>query len=136
MTADREEPVELPAIGIVGCGLMGSGIAEVFARAGCVVLVHEDDATAAARGRDRIAPSLRQAVSSGKQGTDGFGRSDTRPALRRHFRADAESIIVAALAQPAAGSSIGWDAVVQVARRYRLDDDPYFPHQADCGGEA
>ena len=63
-------------------------------------------------------------------------RSDTRPALRRHLRVDAESIIVAALAQLASGSSISWDAVVQAVRRYRLDDDPYFPHQADCGGEA
>jgi pyruvate dehydrogenase E1 component len=30
-------------------------------------------------------------------GTDGFGRSDTREALRRHFEIDAESIVVAAL---------------------------------------
>lgn len=58
--------MELPAIGVVGCGLMGSGIAEVFARAGCTVLVHEADATAAARGRDGIAASLRRAVSSAK----------------------------------------------------------------------
>jgi pyruvate dehydrogenase E1 component len=32
-------------------------------------------------------------------GTDGFGRSDTRPALRRHFEVDAECIALAALAQ-------------------------------------
>ena len=31
-------------------------------------------------------------------GTDGFGLSDTRPAVRRHFNVDAESITVAALA--------------------------------------
>jgi pyruvate dehydrogenase E1 component len=30
-------------------------------------------------------------------GTDGFGMSDTRPALRRHFEVDAESICIAAL---------------------------------------
>ena len=30
-------------------------------------------------------------------GTDGFGLSDTRPATRRHFAVDAESITVAAL---------------------------------------
>jgi pyruvate dehydrogenase E1 component len=30
-------------------------------------------------------------------GTDGFGRSDTREALRRHFEVDAESIVIAAL---------------------------------------
>jgi pyruvate dehydrogenase E1 component len=32
-------------------------------------------------------------------GTDGYGRSDTRKALRRHFEVDAESIVVAALAE-------------------------------------
>ena len=30
-------------------------------------------------------------------GTDGFGMSDTRAALRRHFEIDAESIAIAAL---------------------------------------
>merc|ERR1712190_660338 len=30
-------------------------------------------------------------------GTDGFGRSDTRPALRRFFEIDKESVVVAAL---------------------------------------
>jgi len=32
-------------------------------------------------------------------GTDGFGRSETRAALRRHFEVDAECITVAALLQ-------------------------------------
>jgi len=53
-------------IGVVGCGLMGSGIAEVFARAGYPVLVHEIDARAAAAGRARIGASLSRAVRSGK----------------------------------------------------------------------
>ena len=30
-------------------------------------------------------------------GTDGFGRSDTRAALRRHFEVDAAAIVEAAL---------------------------------------
>ena len=91
------------------------------------------------RGGARTRPHRRITSASRlveQEGTDGFGRSDTRPTLRRHFRVDAESIIVAALAQLAAGSSIGWDAVVQAALRYRLDDDAYFPHRADCRGEA
>ncbi len=32
-------------------------------------------------------------------GTDGFGRSDTRAALRRHFQTDAEHITLAALTE-------------------------------------
>ncbi len=55
-----------PAVGIVGCGLMGSGIAEVFARAGRTVLVHEIDEAAAARGRARVEASFERAVGKGK----------------------------------------------------------------------
>jgi 3-hydroxybutyryl-CoA dehydrogenase len=33
----------MKAVGVVGCGLMGSGIAEVAARAGCTVAVVESD---------------------------------------------------------------------------------------------
>jgi 3-hydroxybutyryl-CoA dehydrogenase len=53
-------------LGVVGCGLMGSGIAEVLARAGRDVVVVETDETAAARGRARIETSLSRAVRSGK----------------------------------------------------------------------
>ncbi|MBM3685095.1 MAG: 3-hydroxybutyryl-CoA dehydrogenase [Actinobacteria bacterium] len=53
-------------VGVVGCGLMGSGIAEVCARAGLAVVVHEIDVAAAERGRDRITSSLERAVTAGK----------------------------------------------------------------------
>jgi len=58
--------VTQPTVGVIGCGLMGSGIAEVFARAGRLVLVHEVDEAAAARGRARVESSLERAVSKGK----------------------------------------------------------------------
>ncbi len=53
-------------IGIVGCGLMGSGIAEVCAKAGADVVVLERDADALAAGRARIERSLSRAVAAGK----------------------------------------------------------------------
>jgi 3-hydroxybutyryl-CoA dehydrogenase len=53
-------------VGVVGCGLMGSGIAEVCARAGYATIVREIDAELLARGRQRIEQSLATAVERGK----------------------------------------------------------------------
>jgi len=53
-------------IGVVGCGLMGSGIAEVSARAGANVVVVEQDAAALERGLERVEKSLLRAVTSSK----------------------------------------------------------------------
>jgi 3-hydroxybutyryl-CoA dehydrogenase len=53
-------------IGVVGCGLMGSGIAEIAARAGADVVVVERDAESLAAGQARIERSLTRAVSGGK----------------------------------------------------------------------
>ena len=53
-------------VGVVGCGLMGSGIAEVCARAGLDVLVREVSAEAAEAGRSRLITSLDRGLSSGK----------------------------------------------------------------------
>lgn len=53
-------------IGVVGCGLMGSGIAEIAARAGAGVIVIERDESAVADGVTRIERSLSRASSAGK----------------------------------------------------------------------
>ena len=53
-------------VGVVGCGLMGSGIAEVCARAGVDVVVREIDQDAVAAGRARIEASLARAHARGK----------------------------------------------------------------------
>jgi 3-hydroxybutyryl-CoA dehydrogenase len=53
-------------VGVVGCGLMGSGIAEVCARMGSDVVVVESDEISAKAGRARIEASLDNAVRRGK----------------------------------------------------------------------
>ncbi|HNE89178.1 MAG TPA: pyruvate dehydrogenase (acetyl-transferring), homodimeric type, partial [Actinomycetota bacterium] len=62
-------------------------------------------------------------------GTDGWGLSDTRGALRRHFLVDAESITVQALALLARQGKIDPAAVATAAAQYHLDD----PGAADAG---
>ncbi|MDG2261802.1 MAG: 3-hydroxybutyryl-CoA dehydrogenase [Actinomycetota bacterium] len=53
-------------VGVVGCGLMGSGIAEVCARAGADVVVVEASEDAKVAGATRIEKSLDRGVRSGK----------------------------------------------------------------------
>jgi 3-hydroxybutyryl-CoA dehydrogenase len=60
------ETQEIHRVGVVGCGLMGSGIAEVCARAGLTVSVAELDGDALSRGRQRIEQSLKRAAKAGK----------------------------------------------------------------------
>ncbi|NRN64157.1 3-hydroxybutyryl-CoA dehydrogenase 3-hydroxyacyl-CoA dehydrogenase [Kibdelosporangium sp. 4NS15] len=57
---------EIRRVGVIGCGLMGSGIAEVCARAGLDVKVTEASADALAAGRGRIEKSLDRGVRNGK----------------------------------------------------------------------
>lgn len=53
-------------VGVAGCGLMGSGIAEVAARAGFDVLVSEVDEGALEGGKSRIVKSMGRAVEKEK----------------------------------------------------------------------
>jgi pyruvate dehydrogenase E1 component len=55
-------------------------------------------------------------------GTDGFGMSDTRHALRRHFHVDAESVAVAALRQLARRGDVPASVPADAARKYAIDD--------------
>jgi 3-hydroxybutyryl-CoA dehydrogenase len=58
--------VNIERVGVVGGGLMGSGIAEVCARAGSHVIVHEINGRAADAARARVESSLDRAVEKGK----------------------------------------------------------------------
>lgn len=62
--------VSVERVGVVGCGLMGSGIAEVCARAGLDVVVAEADHDALEAGRRRVERSLDRAVKASKLGAE------------------------------------------------------------------
>jgi 3-hydroxybutyryl-CoA dehydrogenase len=58
--------VPITRVGVVGCGLMGSGIAEVCARAGLDVMVREANAAAMEAGQKRLIGSLDRALGANK----------------------------------------------------------------------
>ena len=60
-------------------------------------------------------------------GTDGFGRSDTRSALRRFFEVDRHSIAVAALDGLSRKGALSRDTLAQAIERYGIDTDAPAP---------
>jgi pyruvate dehydrogenase E1 component len=68
-------------------------------------------------------------------GTDGWGRSDTRHALRRHFHVDAESIAVATLRQLAAQGKVPAHVPAEAAKKYAIDDVTAAP-VGETGGDS
>jgi pyruvate dehydrogenase E1 component len=67
---------------------------------------------------DQIAPWVPGDWSS--LGTDGYGRSDTRVALRRHFGVDAESVVLATLTELARRGEVKADAPARAVEKYSL----------------
>ncbi len=70
--------------------------------------------------QDQISPWVPNAFHS--LGTDGFGLSDTRGALRRHFKVDAESITVATLAELAKAGEVKESVIQEAIDKYRIFD--------------
>lgn len=75
-------------VGVVGAGLMGSGIAEVCARNGCDVVSYEITEQALAAGRERIEGSLGRALSKSKLTEDEY----TSALGRIRFTTDIEEL--------------------------------------------
>jgi pyruvate dehydrogenase E1 component len=70
--------------------------------------------------QDQIAPWVEQEFVS--LGTDGFGLSDTRGALRRHFKVDAESIVIATLAELAKAGEVKQSVVQAAIDKYQINN--------------
>ncbi|WP_433726248.1 pyruvate dehydrogenase (acetyl-transferring), homodimeric type [Actinoplanes sp. CA-051413] len=68
-------------------------------------------------------------------GTDGFGMSDTRHALRRHFHVDAESIAVATLRRLALSGKVPAHVPAEAAKKYAIDDVNAAP-VGETGGDS
>jgi pyruvate dehydrogenase E1 component len=74
---------------------------------------------------DQIAPWVPGGLTT--LGTDGFGRSDTRQALRRFFEIDAESVVVATLYALASKGQVKRQVVERAIKELRVDPDKLFP---------
>jgi 3-hydroxybutyryl-CoA dehydrogenase len=62
--------MSIEKVGVMGCGLMGAGIAEVAARAGCETVVREVSQEFLDKGLGRVSGSLGRAVDKGKMSAD------------------------------------------------------------------
>ena len=69
-------------------------------------------------------------------GADGFGFADTRPAARRFFHIDAQSVVVQALQALADAGTISRDQVVKAFAEYRIDDPTAVSGVKQEGGDA
>jgi 3-hydroxyacyl-CoA dehydrogenase len=74
-------PREVRAVGVVGAGTMGAGIAVAYLEAGYAVTVVETDEAALRRGRDRIAGIHADLVSRGRAAEAAIAERDARLAL-------------------------------------------------------
>jgi pyruvate dehydrogenase E1 component len=79
---------------------------------------------------EQLRPYLKQDFYT--LGTDGWGVSDTRGALRRHFLVDAESIVIQSLISLVKNGEIKNKVVKEALNKYKLSD----PSAADPGSTA
>ena len=74
---------------------------------------------------DQVARWVRRPFVS--LGTDGFGRSDARPALRHHFEVDAGHVVVAVLSSLARTGEATSDEVTDAIDRFDIDPEASEP---------
>ncbi len=60
-------------------------------------------------------------------GTDGYGRSDDRPALRSFFETDAPNVVITVLTELAHAGEIGREKLVEAIEHYGIDTDTSPP---------
>ena len=69
-------------------------------------------------------------------GADGFGFADTRPAARRYFHIDAQSVVVQVLQALADAGQVPREKVAEAFAKYRIDDPTAVADVKQEGGDA
>ena len=90
--------MDIRRVGVVGCGLMGSGIAEQAARSGFDVVVREINEQALDAGRERVAGSMKRGLQRGKISQEEHDAATARLAYTTELAelADCDFIVEAA----------------------------------------
>lgn len=107
----------IETVGVAGSGLMGAGIAQVAAAAGCTVIVYDVDAAQRARAESGIAKSLERFVAKGT-----MTAADRTAALARISFADALDalggcdIVIEAIVEDLAAKRALWQSLEPVCR--------------------
>jgi pyruvate dehydrogenase E1 component len=81
-----------------------------------------------------VADQIREFIPAGRSyrvlGTDGFGRSDFRHQLRKHFEVDRYFITLAALKALADEGKISVEKLAEAIKKYDIDPNKPNPHHA------
>ena len=81
-----------------------------------------------------VADSLEDVVGGSDRfhvlGTDGYGRSDTRAALRRHFETDAAHVVVTTLHALSLEGIVTPDIVAKAIARFNINTEAPDPRTA------
>jgi len=98
------KPGDVRTVGVIGCGIMGSGIVEVCARAGTDVVFVEANDQLVARGRQAIERSTAKGVERGKLEESARQEALGRITGTTNYQdlADADLVIEAVVEDPAA----------------------------------
>jgi 3-hydroxybutyryl-CoA dehydrogenase len=100
--------LKVEKVGVVGCGLMGSGIVEIAAKAGLSVVVREMNDQALEAGKGRIEKSLRRAVAKEKMTQEAMDEALARVTYTTKLEdlADRDLVIEAIIEDPAAKNEL------------------------------
>lgn len=103
-----EAGLKVEKVGVVGCGLMGSGIVEIAAKAGLSVVVREMNDQALEAGRGRIEKSLGRAVAKEKMTQEAMDEALARVTYTTKLEdlADRDLVIEAIIEDPAAKNEL------------------------------
>lgn len=109
------DDTRVQVVGVIGCGLMGSGIAQVCAQAGYRTIVREVDEATVEAGLGRIGRFLENGVARGKVTTDVRDATMRRLEGTTNFEALSESdLVIEAIVENLDAKTVAFAAVEEV----------------------